>query len=400
MMRWLVIAFLLGLARIQAAPAPEPAPELWTLAQQSADIHRFSTLFDVQGVHRYLSSEADIAEAIRWCKASGVTKVYLEEYRNGQQAERQTLMRARDRFRAAGFLVSGCVTTTGIGKPSEGGSWTSLSCFTDAGTQNQVQAAFEFAASLFDEIMIDDFFCTACTCSDCDAARQKRVVTISTKSYPVTGDTWADYRCELMLRLPQDRMLTAARRINPKARLIIKYPNWYEEYQERGYDVVRETAAFDRIWVGTETRDYTDRKWGGIAQYEGYFLMRWLGGIGGGKCGGGWYDTLGTTEHTYLEQARQTVLGGARESMLFNYSGLQRQAGQLDCAVLRTNIPELLAVAREVRRRKPAGLAAYKPAQQQSTGGTVRLRFCRHDGLAAGALPCISDQCSGCVPFG
>src|ERR1017187_9444098 len=151
MMRWLVIAFLVGVTRLQAAPAPEPAPELWTLAQKSADIHCFSTLFDVKGVQRYLSSDADIAEAIRWCKASGVTKVYLEEYRDGQQAERRTLMRARDRFRAAGFVVSGCVTTTGIGKPSEGGSWTSLSCFTDAGTQNQVQAAFEFAASLFDE---------------------------------------------------------------------------------------------------------------------------------------------------------------------------------------------------------------------------------------------------------
>src|ERR1035437_1282146 len=119
MMRWLVIAFLVGLARLQAAPAPELAPgstpapatnlslqaapapelapELWTSAQQSADIHRFSTLFTVQCVHSYLSSEADIAEAIRWCKASGVTKVYLEEYRDGHQAERQTLMRARDR---------------------------------------------------------------------------------------------------------------------------------------------------------------------------------------------------------------------------------------------------------------------------------------------------------------
>jgi hypothetical protein len=51
--------------------------------------------------------------------------------------------------------------------------------------------------------------------------------------------------------------------------------------------------------------------------------LRWLGGIGGAKCGGGWYDWLGTTERTYIEQARQTILGGARESMLFCYGGLQ-----------------------------------------------------------------------------
>jgi hypothetical protein len=358
--RWLVMVFLLGVAGLPATPVPEPEPDLWMLAQASSGSHRFSTLFTVQCVRRYLSSESDIAEAIRWCKALGLTKVYLEAYRGGQQTERQTLLQARDRFRAAGFLVSGCVTTTGMGKKSAG-HWGSLACYTDRATQEHLQAAFEFAAGLFDEIMIDDFWCTDCVCADCDTARQERVVTVGEKTNVVAGNTWADYRCELLLRLSQDRMLGAAKRINPKVRLIIKYPNWYEEYQERGYDVLRETAVFDRIWVGTETRDYTDLHWGGIASYEGYFLMRWLGGVGGQKCGGGWYDTLGTTEHTYVEQARQTVLGGARESMLFCYKNFSPKNGQADIAALRTNIPELLGVAREVRRREPVGIAAYKP---------------------------------------
>jgi len=366
-MRWLLIAFLTGLARLHAGPASALAPELWTSAQQSADIHRFSTLFTVQCVRSYLSSEADLAEAIRWCQATAVTKVYLEEYRDGQQADGPTLMRARDRFRAAGFLASGCVTTTRLGKPSAG-RWGSLTCYTDPATQDHLQAVFEFAAGLFDEIMIDDFWCTDCTCSNCDAARASRTVAIGPKTYPVAGDTWPDYRCALLLRLSQDRLLGAARRVNPKVRLIIKYPNWYEEFQERGYDVARETAAFDRIWVGTETRDYTNKNWGGMAQYGGYFLMRWLGGIGGEKCGGGWYDWLGTTEHTYVEQARQTVLAGARESMLFCYSGLHHDTGPANIAALRTNIPELLAVAREVRRREPVGLAAYKPPNSSPQG--------------------------------
>ena len=51
-------------------------------------------------------------------------------------------------------------------------------------------------------------------------------------------------------------MLAAAKRVNPKARLIIKYPQWYDQFHERGYEVLRETADFDRTWVGTETRDY------------------------------------------------------------------------------------------------------------------------------------------------
>ena len=152
-----------------------------------------------------------------------------------------------------------------------------------------------------------------------------------------------------------------AKQINPNARLIIKYPQWYDSFHERGYDVSSETTAFDRIWVGTETRDYQDAHWGGTVQYEGFFIMRWLGGIGGPKCGGGWFDWLGTTGPTYIEQARQTILGGAAESLLFVYGGLQEGQGAKDVEVLRTNLPELLAAAKEIRSRRLIGLAAYKP---------------------------------------
>ena len=125
--------------------------------------------------------------------------------------------------------------------------------------------------------------------------------------------------------------------------------------------MTRETEAFDRIWVGTETRDYNDRRWGGTVPYEAYFIMRWLGNIGGPKCGGGWYDPFGTTEKTYVEQARQTILGGARESLLFCYGALQRGTGPKNVEALRGNLPELLAVAEHVAQRQVAGIAAYKP---------------------------------------
>ena len=187
-------------------------------------------------------------------------------------------------------------------------------------------------------------------------------MTVGQRTYPVAGDTWEDYRCELMVRVSQERLLAAAKRVNPKARLIIKYPQWYDQFHERGYEVLRETADFDRTWVGTETRDYGDKHWGGTPQYEGYFIMRWLGGIGGAKCGGGWYDPYGTTERTYLEQARQTVLGGAGESMLFCYGSLLEHTGPKNIETLRQNIPELLGVAEQVGHRPIIGVAAYKPA--------------------------------------
>ncbi len=351
----------LGAPRLGLAQTPPASPaDLWQLARQEASAHRFSTLFSAQDVRDRLSTEDGLQKAIDWCKQTGVTKVYVEAFRDGYRAERATLEAAKKKFQDARFEVSGCVTTTRVGKSSTG--WREVAaCYTDQATQTNLQAIFEYAAGLFDEIMIDDFWFTDCACPACEAARHAKTVTVGERAYPVRGETWEDYRCELMVRLSQARLLGAAKRVNPRARLIIKYPQWYDNFHERGYEVVRETTDFDRIWVGTETRNYTDSRWGGTAQYEGYFIMRWLGALGGAKCGGGWFDSFGTTERNYVEQARQTVLAGARESMLFSYGSLQRGTGPKDIEALRANLPELLAVAKEVRRRQIVGLAAYKP---------------------------------------
>jgi hypothetical protein len=335
------------------------ADDIWALAKDKQAIHRFSTLMTAQDVRNRLATDAGIDEAQRWCKATGVTKAYIESFRDGYQAPRALLTRARDRFREAGFLVSGCVTTTRVGKRSTG--WNGIACYTDSATQNNIQDIFEYAAGMFDEIMIDDFWFTDCSCQACDAARRARTVTVGGHTFAAKSDSWVDYRGELMVRLSQERVLAPARRVNPRVKVIVKYPQWYDEFHERGYDVTRETAAFDRTWVGTETRDFGDRRWGGTPQYEGFFIMRWLGGIGGAKCGGGWFDPYGTTPRTYVEQARQTVLGGARESMLFCYGSLQGQTGPANIAALRAELPELLSVAEHVQSRRVIGVAAYKP---------------------------------------
>ncbi len=358
-----LLASLFLPVRVSAAQEEDstlPADNAWLLAAQYRGVHRFSTLFTAQDVRRYLSQDSGIDDAVAWCRQTGVTKVYIESFRDGYQAERAALEHARLRFEKAGFEVAGCVTTTHVGKPSTG--WNGItSCYNDGPTQEKLEDIFTYTAGLFDEIMIDDFWFTDCTCPDCTAAKDAGKVTIGDQTYPVAGHTWEDYRCELMLRLSQDRILTPARKVNPRVRVIIKYPQWYDNFHERGYDVARETALFDRIWVGTETRDYNDSRWGGTVQYEGYFIMRWLGRVGGEKCGGGWFDWLGTTEKTYLEQARQTILAGARESFLFCYGGLHGSTGPKDVQTLRANLPELFQVAAAVKERPIVGVAAYKP---------------------------------------
>jgi hypothetical protein len=318
---------------------------LWEQAKANKDTLKISTLFTAQDVRSHLSSEAGLDKAIDWCKQTGVTRVFVESFRDGYTAERSALERAQKRFLDAGIEVSGCVTPTNVGKKSTG--WAPISCYTDEPTQKRVQDIFEFTASIFDEIMIDDFWFTDCGCPECQKARG--------------GQSWAQYRCDLMVKVSRERILAPARAVNPKVRIIIKYPQWYDQFHNRGYEVVRQTADFDTIWVGTETRDYEDRQWGGKVQYEAYYIMRWLGEIGGPKCGGGWFDPYGTHEDTYVEQARQTVLAGAREMMLFCYGSLLEGTGPANIMRLRTEIPALFKLAVIVRDKPLKGVAAPKP---------------------------------------
>jgi len=318
---------------------------LWELANENKGLLKIATLFTAQNVRDHLGTEEGIGKAIDWCKKTGVTHVFIETFRDRYTAERRTLERAKSSFEAEGFEVSGCVTTTQVGKISTG--WKVISCYTNKGTQNQLQEIFEYTASIFDEIMIDDFLFTDCECDECREARGDR--------------TWAGYRCELMVEMSRERILGPARTVNPDVKIIIKYPQWYDDFHNRGYEVSRETADYDRIWVGTETRDYDNQRWGGKVQYEAYYIMRWLGEIGGSKTGGGWFDPYGTTENTYVEQARQTVLADAKEMLLFCYGSLLRDTGPANVEKLRTEIPGLYKLAALVRDKPIRGILAPKP---------------------------------------
>ncbi len=325
---------------------------LWDMANQNKDLLRISTLFTAQNVRDHLSDEQGIGRAVDWCKRTGVTHVFIETFRSNYTAERKLLERAKSRFELEGFDVSGCVTTTIVGKRSTG--WNLISCYTSTKTQNHLQEIFEFTASIFDEIMIDDFLFTDCQCDECKTARGDR--------------SWADYRCELMVGMSRDRILAPARAVNPDVRIIIKYPQWYDNFHNRGYEVLRQTADYERIWVGTETRDFDNERWGGKVQYEAYYIMRWLGEIGGDKTGGGWFDPYGTTEDTYVEQARQTILADAKEMLLFCYGSLQKDTGPANVEKLRAEIPGLFKLAELVRGKPIRGIAAPKPPNSDANG--------------------------------
>ncbi len=323
--------------------------DLWELANRNKDLMRFSTLFPAQNVRDLISDDEGLKKAIEWCKKTAVTRVYIESFRDGYRAERKSLEYDKSAFLNAGIDVSGCVTPTNVGKKSTG--WNGIACYTDIPTQEKLQEIFEYTASMFDEIMIDDFLFTDCECDECKTAKGNK--------------SWSEFRNDLMVNLSRERILKPAKSVNPNVKIIIKYPQWYDDFHNRGYEVVRETQDFDKIWVGTETRDPDNERWGKKAQYEAYYIMRWLGVIGGKKTGGGWYDPYGTSPPTYVEQARQTVLADAKESLLFCYGSLLEHTGPANVEKLRTEIPYLFKLAEIVRGKPIKGILAPKPPNSE-----------------------------------
>ena len=311
-------------------------------------MHIFSTLFDANSVHNELRTEDGRLEAVKWCRENGVTKVYIESFRK-TFIEQEHLEKLRDFFEDEGFEADGCVTPVGFPKP--GTRYNEVGCFSHLPNCELLEEIFRRTAAVFDTIMIDDFLFTACECDECkkDAG----------------GRSFADYHADIMHEVSVERIIRPAKEANPDCKIIIKYPNWYDIFYHGwnagGYDVIRQTEVFDQIWAGNETREPDSEYWGRYPQTMAAYIMQWDIKLGGGKCMGGWYDHFSTLPPTYLEQARNTILGGAKESMLFCYRQLhESKEGIADINALRPEIKNLHQLAYLIGGKKPTGVSVPK----------------------------------------
>ncbi len=137
---------------------------------------------------------------------------------------------------------------------------------------------------------------------------------------------WTDFRLREMDEVSRELVVGAMRAANPKVRVVIKFPNWYEHFAANGYDLEEEPKIFDGIYAGTETRDpeETDQN---LQQYEGYEILQYFEHVDPGKLGGGWVDTYDIRYvDRYEEQLWLTVFGKAKEMTLFNYVDLLKEA--------------------------------------------------------------------------
>ena len=240
-----------------------------------------------------------------------VDKVYLETYRSRALADPALVSQVKKFFTDRGVEVSGAICFS----DSDNGQFVSFT-YTKPEDRAYVKHVSEMTARLFDEIILDDFF----------FANTKKPSDIVAKG----NQTWTDFRLKTMDEVSRDLVVGAAKAVNPKVRMIIKYPNWYEHFQGNGYDLAVQPKIFDEIYTGTETRDpvATDQN---LQQYESYEIMRYFDEVAPGRNGGGWVDTFDVKyADRYAEQLWLTVFGKAREMTLFNYALLLRDAAPGD----------------------------------------------------------------------
>jgi hypothetical protein len=231
-------------------------------------------------------------------------KMYVENHRGRVTIPKERLLHFKGIFEEYGLKTSGAIVPTGkVGerKPSIVDSF----CYTDPEHRKVFLGYIRDLAETFDEIILDDFFFTACRCDKCIAAKGSR--------------SWSEYRRDLMAGLSRE-MVDMAHEINPGLNFIIKYPAWYKSYHETGYDPEAQRKIFDEVYTGTETRipDYNMQH---FQRYHSYSIMRWMNNAAPGMNGGGWIDSGGSGHsiNVFLEQVEQTVFAGTREVMLWNF---------------------------------------------------------------------------------
>jgi hypothetical protein len=235
-----------------------------------------------------------------------VDKVYLEVQRDHATNTDALLDQVKHFFVSHDVAVAGGMA---LSDGSVNGQFQSF-CYTDPADRAFITSAAELAARHFDEIIQDDFFFVT-TKRDSDiAAKGKK--------------SWSQFRLALMDDAAENLIIKPARRVNPRVKLVIKFPNWYEHFQESGYDLDREPKLFDGIYTGTETRDpvITDQH---LQQYESYGIIRYYDHIAPGRNGGGWVDTYSLRYlDRYAEQLWDTLFAKAPQIMLFEWSALSR----------------------------------------------------------------------------
>ena len=232
-----------------------------------------------------------------------VDKIYLETHRDLLIIPDATLEQAKKFFQDKGIEVGGGITYT----INESNSFETF-CYSDPEHRKLIQEIAEHTAKHFDDFILDDFFFTSC----------KSDIEIKAKG----NKSWTQYRMDLLTEAGKNLVINPAKKVNPKVKIIIKYPNWYDHFQGLGFDLSTGPYMFDGVWTGTETRDPSSDQH--LQHYLGYNIVRYFDNLRPGHNMGGWVDSGGSNMgmDRYAEQIWLTFFAKAPEIALFAYNQL------------------------------------------------------------------------------
>ena len=163
-------------------------------------------------------------------------KIYIETHRDAFTVPEKTIKKVKKFFLSKGLEVGGGITYT-RSEPTDFETYS----YARENERQQVRQVAEFTAKLFDDFILDDFFFIDLKNDDEIAAKGNR--------------SWTEYRLRLMADAGRELVVNPAKKVNPKVKVIVKYPNWYDHFHGLGFNLEEEPTYFDGIWTGTETRD-------------------------------------------------------------------------------------------------------------------------------------------------
>jgi hypothetical protein len=311
------------------------------------DVAVYARVIDVQEMKDPAWLERSWAAVTKYVK---VDKIYLETHRDTVMPDQATLDQAKNFFASKGVKTAAGITWTINERNGE------TYCYSNPEHLKLMKKVVEFTAKNFDEILLDDWFFTNCKSDIEIAAKGNR--------------SWTQYRLDLMDRTGRELMVNAARAVNPKVKVIIKYPQWYDHYQACGFNLETQPKSFDGVYTGTETRDPVNNSMH-IQQYHGYSIFRYLENLNHNNRGG-WVDQGGSEiPNRYEEQLWITLFAKAPEITLWPLGRLLAPGFRYDQPLRDVSgVPRLATMAgpvfEEVDRfigemGNPIGVKSYKP---------------------------------------
>ncbi len=274
-----------------------------------------------------------------------VGRVYLEDFRGFETCEKDKLIKVKEYFEKKGIDTAGGITTCAAGTPEFG--FASL-CYSDESNRQMLLDAVKMNAEIFDEIIFDDFYFLNCRCEKCIKMKGNR--------------SWKEFRLSQKEWVTKNLVMEPAKKINPDINVIVKFPQWFEDFNETGYDLVKDTDLFDSIYTGTETRNpaYSQQH---LPKYLSYFTMRYYGSRGQDKNLGGWFDPYECSYNltSYLEQAYLTLFAKSKEVTLFCLGSLMNDPAY---RAFPKSVGELFSEVDEYLSQlgNPCGVYAYHPS--------------------------------------